>query len=164
AGEHQFLGAAQRNLPDDALRSACARKQAQIDFGQPQPGFVGDQPDVQGQGQFGASAQRPTVDRADSRFVAGFEAPENPVYDFGKLLVMGEPRAAVQVGDVAAGHEGPVAGAGKHDGADGGVALQVRQRGFQGQQRGDVQGIEGLGAIDGQDANGILAFAQHGAG
>ncbi|MNL61029.1 hypothetical protein D3C87_1848980 [compost metagenome] len=80
----------------------------------------------------------------------------------GEFLIVGKALAAVQVGDVAPGHESLVARSRDDDRADGLIALQIRQRGLERQQGWGIQGVERLGTIDGQQAHGAVALAQDG--
>src|SRR6185295_19654418 len=100
----------------------------------------------------------PAVDGGDRGFVAGFDAAQHAMDHFGEFAVVGEGLPAVEVGDVAAGDECAIPRAGDDDHADGVVALEAGERGFELQQRGYVEGVERLRTIDGQDARPLPAL------
>ena len=113
AGEHQLLRPAERNLADQALRAAGAGEEPEIDLGHADLRRRGQHPDVGRQHQFRPAAQRKAVDGGERGLVQGLDAAEEPVNPLGEFLVVGEAPAGVEIGDIAAGHEGP-AGPGEH--------------------------------------------------
>ena len=80
------------------------------------------------------------------------------MHDLGEFPIMGHAVAGIEIGDVAAGHKGPLAGAGDNDDPHVVVSLDTFERHFQFQQRRHVQGIKHLRAIDRYDRDVIRGF------
>lgn len=80
------------------------------------------------------------------------------MHDLGKFPVMGQAVAGIEIGDVAAGDKGPLAGAGNYDDPHVVVSLDAFERRFQFQQRRHVQRVKHLRAIDRYDRDVIRGF------
>ena len=107
--------------------------------------------------ELAAAAQAEAVDHGDHRLGEGRHDVEDARAAHGVALV--ERRAAGELGDVGAGDERLLARAGDDDDADRVVVLDLGERGEQLVAHLLVQGVQLVGAVDGEDGDAALALA-----
>ena len=122
--EHQVLGPALADVTREALRPAEAGRDAEADLGLAELGVLGGQADVAGQRQFAAAAEGEAVDGGDPGLRGRLEVAQTPARARRSAAPFG--REVLHLGDVGAGDEGLVAGAGQHDDPHLGVGASPR--------------------------------------
>ena len=149
-----FLGLAGTDDPSQTLGAAEAGGDAEAGLGLTEYGILAADADIAAHADLTAAAQRKAVDRCDNGNGEGLNLAENVVALFPEGFALGLGQAA-HFPDIRTGHEALFTGAGQDQAAD---AFQIHAvQGFvQLIQHGAVQGVQGLGAVDGNNTD--LAF------
>jgi len=138
-----------------------------VAVGQGEIGVVGGHRQVAGQHQGQAEAGGGTADRGHYGFAhaahlqGGGMHGGDGLFEKGLAFCWGQGQLAVEPLEVAAGHE--VLAAAQDHGADGFVVLGPGGGGAQVLDHGQVEGVEGLGAVQGQGQDPVLQVGKHGA-
>ena len=156
AGVDELLGHAGADQTGQTLGAAEAGGDAQTHLGLTEDGALGADADVTAHRQLVASAQGEAVDGGDDGDGQGLDLAEDIVALLAKGGALGLGQGA-HLADVGTGHEAALTGAGDDQAADG-VHVQGVDGGVQLLQHGAVQGVEGLGTVDGQDSHGALGL------
>src|SRR5690606_24644510 len=98
----------------EALGATEAGNDAEADLGEPELGVLRGVDQVTAQGELQPATEREAVDRRDGRDVRGLEEGHDPLAERGERTPL---LAAVvrHLGDVRAGHEGLLSGAGEDE-------------------------------------------------
>jgi len=160
-GEHQAEGLAAADEAGEALGSAIARDEAEFDFGKAEAGFVAGEAEGAGEGELATAAEGDSVEAGDDGFAAALDLGE----DLLAALRDGEAGGGVggdEAADVGSGGEGTVSGAGEQDDADGGVGGEGGEGLFEVVEHGGVEGVQDVGAVEGDGGDGVGAFEVEG--
>ncbi len=114
AGEDQLLRESDRRGAGESLGPSPPRNDPQVDLGLAQLGVGRGVPDVAGQGELAAAAEREAVDGCDGRLAHRLEQPARLVAERAPLLRLVDVQPA-HVLDVRSGDEGSVARAREDD-------------------------------------------------
>ena len=158
-GVQQLLGHAQAHDAGQALGAAEAGGDAQAHLGLAEHGVVGADADVAGHGQLAPAAQSEPVDRSDHGLGQILQTQEHPAAVDAELLAV-DGGEAFHLADIGARHEALVPFAGE-DHAANGVLVDGLEGGLQVGQHLGVQGVEGLGAVDGEHGHSALLLGFH---
>ena len=131
----------------------------EVDFGLTDPGGVGGDPQRARHRQLAPAAERVAVDRRDDGLAQVLDQIEDMLAAQCMLLALRRGLDG-QLVDVGAGHERLVAGAGEDDRAHGSVVLEQQRRAAQIVDGGGIEGVENLGAVDGDDGDRAIALEQ----
>ena len=123
-------------------------------------GGVGADADIAGHAQLAAAAQGEAVDRGDGGDGQRLQLAEHVVALLAEGLAFRLGQGA-HLADVGAGHECLLAAAGDDQGADLVVRLHLLHQLVDILQYLGIQGIEGLGPVDGGNGNVALLFQQN---
>jgi hypothetical protein len=159
APKQQFQGAPTSDKPRQALRPTVPGNQTQVDLGLAQSRRVHGYAQRARHGQLAPPAQRVAIDGGDHGLAQGLEEVEHVLTPLGRHL--GPERGLLgQLGDIGAGDEGLFARAGDDHGAHAVVVPNLQHGAPQLVHRGRVQGVETLGAIDGDCGDSLVARHQ----
>src|SRR5271168_5379612 len=133
--------------PRQALRSAAAWQQPQLDFRLSKPGMLNSNPDGTGHCRLATTAKRKAIDGRDYRLAQVFDEVQHTLAKpTGLLRIVGID--VCKFADVCACDESLVAGARKNDAAHGGILLYVFEGGMQIGPGRCIQRVQHLGPID----------------
>src|SRR5688572_18083227 len=142
-------------LPDQArktLRTAIAGNDPEVDFRLTDAGRVGRDAQRTRQGQFAPAAEGVPVDRRNDGLAEVFDQVEHVLATQRVFLPLRRGLHGELV-DVGAGHERLVARAGNDDRANARIVFQQERRAAQLVDGGEIEGVEHLRAVDGDDGN-----------
>jgi len=155
---HQhFEGAGPADPLNQPLCTAVSGNQAQIDFGLTQAGGGDRYAEVAGHGQFQTATEGKTVDSCQNRLGGGGDGVHDAVPGGGQIAgfvgsVMGK------FGHIGTGSKGLVARTGQDDRMYGGIGHGHGHRLFNFQESPSVEGVEFVGAVDGDVRQGTVVF------
>ena len=154
-GVDHFLSDSGADQAGQTLCTAESRRDAQTDFRLTEYGVFRSDADVAAHGQLASSAQRKAVDGSDDRASERFDLAE---YRISELSIFsGFFHALIlHLGDVCASDERLLSCAGDDQRIDILICSHFIQCGIQVSQYGRAQGVERLGAVDGNGGN--MAF------
>ena len=120
AGEEEFEGCSATDQARQALRTAVAGDDAELDLGLAEARGRGGEAQGAGHGELAAAAEGEAVDDGENGLAEGLDAAEDALRAFGELLAGGGVDLG-ELGDVRAGGEGLAARAAQQDDAHRGV-------------------------------------------
>ena len=157
AGKQQLHGNALAHQAGQALRSAIAGNDAELDFRLTEFGILTGQAHGARQRDLAAAAQRESVDAGDHGLAAVLDQVQHRLAAV-RVFLGGHGIVPGQLADVSARDERLVAGAGEEDGAHGRLALDLVKGAAQLFHGGHVEGVQHLGAVHRDLHDGALFF------
>ena len=164
-GEHDAEGGAAADEAGEALGSAVAGDEAELDLRKAETGLVAGDAEGAGEGEFAATTEGYAVDGGDDRLAGTLEVGLDESEDLVATLGVGTARDGVGFGqgaDVGPGGEGAIACAGEQDDANGGVSGEGGEEVLEFVEHLGVEGVEDLGAIEGDGGDGAVEGAVQG--
>lgn len=155
----EFAGHALGDLAHQALGSAKAGHEAEFDFGESKAGFVGGINEVTSERKFGSTAKSDAIDGSDHRLWHGFESHKDAVSDACEGVSVSGVKVLHGL-DIGTCDKGPISCAGQDHHTDAVVHHGVVEGLVEFDQDVFVECVEGLGAIEGDDAGAIAIFDQ----
>lgn len=157
AGVDEFAGHALGDLAHQALGSAKAGHQAEFDFGESKAGFGGGINKVTSEREFGATAKSDAIDGSDHRLGHGFEPHKDAVSDACEGVSVSGVKVLHGL-DIGTCDKGSISRTSEDHDTDIVVHHGVVEGLVEFDQDVFVEGVEGLGAVEGDDAGAIAIF------
>ena len=155
--DQHFEGAGPADPLNQPLGATITGNQAQINFGLTQAGGGDRYAEVAGHGQFQTATEGKAVDSCQNRFGGGGDGVHDAVTGSGQIAgfvgcVMGK------FGHIGTGSKGLVARTGQDDCMHGGIGHGHGHGLFNFQEGPAVEGVEFVGAVDGDVRQGTVVF------
>ena len=156
SGEHHAESRTAADEAGETLRATVAGDEAEFELGEAEAGLVAGDAEGAGEGEFAATAEGDAVDGGKDGLAGALEVGRDEGEDVLAALGDGEAGEGVGLGegaDVGASGEGAVTRASDDEDADRGVGGESGEDALEFVEHLGVEGVENLGAIEGDGRN-----------